>query len=243
MYRNDSQCYSHIDLTGDLGIDDGADRHLYHGSKISVQKLLELRQHNQEMFYSGGNVCSTTPFLLAAALVLNRCLPIVEEAAIDYAMPLPAQFKNPILIEHNMPLTVANNRCEPHFVAQTSVIKNIALGKRFTGVAIVTEDYPGTYVIKRDPEIAKGNVQRVMNTSPYEPEDIEDYLEDGEMRRMLGEHEGFKYFLFDLLRDQWPRGVFVHETIRHELAQLGVAMPIELTTITMSSFKASRFFI
>ena len=242
MMMNDRQLYSVVDIRDDLQVGDPSRRYLFHGENVRPQKLLELWDTNRELFTSGSNVCTSTPFLLAAALVLNRMEAEVEELFSDYGMRMPAAFEYPVRVDEGIMLLPSEFESRPRLKAKVAVTKQLALGKIGTGLAIVEEDYPGTYIIRKDPDLPKGNIHRILNSAPYNPDQTEDYWEDAGMRKELGPGFGsLQYPLMELLRRQIPNYVFVHEILRSELAQIGIEIPSQNTAFTTGSLYENSF--
>jgi hypothetical protein len=239
---NDRQSYNIVDIRDDLQIGDPSRRYLFHGDRVDPARLVKLRESNQELFTNGSNVCTSTPFLLAAALVLQRMEPEVEELFGDFGMRLPRSFENPLRVDEGLILLPSEFESRPRLKAKVAVTKQLALGKVGTGLAIVEEDYPGTYIIRKDPDLPKANIHRLLNSAPYNPDQTEDYWEDGRMRDALGAGFGYLQFpLMELLRRQIPNHVFIHEILRGELGQLGIEMPCQNTAFTTGSLYEGSF--
>jgi hypothetical protein len=242
MKMQDRECYSVVDIRDDLQVGDTSRRFLFHGDNVDPQRLVGLWDCNRELFSSGSNICSSTPFLLAAALVLNRLEAEVDEMFGDYGMKMPQGFEYPIRVDENLTLLPSEFAPRPKLKARVAITKQLALGKVGTGIAIVDEDCPGTYIIRRDPELPKANINRLLNSAPYNPDHTEDYWEDRGIREALGPaHGSLKYPLMELLRRQIPNYVFIHEILRSELAQIGVEMPSQTTAFTTGSLYESNF--
>lgn len=236
MAMNDRQLYSVVDIRDDLEVGDLSRRYLFHGEDVKPQRLLELWDVNRELFANGSNICTATPFLLAAALVLNRMEAEVEELFGDYGMRLPGVFEYPVRVDEDLMLLPSEFDTRPRLKAKVAVTKQLGLGKIGTGLAIVEEDFPGTYIIRKDPELPKANIHRLLNSAPYNQDETEDYWEDSGMREALGPAYGsLKYPLIELLRKQISNGVFIHEILRSEFAQIGINMRSQVTAFTTSS--------
>lgn len=242
MMMHDRQSYSVVDIRDDLQVGDPSRRYLFHGENVDPLKLLELRERNGELLTSGSDICTSTPFLLAAALVLNRMEAEVGELFGDFGMRMPGVFEYPVRVDEGLMLLPSEFESRPVLKAKVAVTKQLALGKKGTGIAIVEEDFPGTYIIRKDPELPKANIHRLLNSAPYNPDQTEDYWEDGGMRDALGAGFGrLQYPLMELLRREIPNYVFVHEILRNELAQIGINMPCQNTAFTTGSLYESSF--